>query len=88
MAVAARTKPTHRRPLLPGLARLRHYPPAWLRPDSLAGITVAAYLIPQCMAYGELAGVGPVQGLWARTHLFHSTQRHRGLSPAPVGPGG
>ena len=26
---------------------------------------MAAYLIPQCMAYGELAGVGPVQGLWA-----------------------
>lgn len=51
--------------LLPGLDRLRHYPRAWLRQDCLAGITVAAYLIPQCMAYGELAGVGPVQGLWA-----------------------
>ncbi|MEP0948369.1 solute carrier family 26 protein [Leptolyngbya subtilissima DQ-A4] len=50
---------------MPGLARLRHYPMDWLRQDSLAGITVAAYLIPQCMAYGELAGVGPVQGLWA-----------------------
>ena len=31
----------------------------------LAVITVAAYLIPQCMAYGELAGVQPVMGLWA-----------------------
>ncbi len=51
--------------LLPGLERLRHYPRAWLRQDCLAGVTVAAYLIPQCMAYGELAGVGPVQGLWA-----------------------
>lgn len=51
--------------LLPGLERLRHYPMAWLRQDGLAGVTVAAYLIPQCMAYGELAGVGPVQGLWA-----------------------
>ncbi|MEP0929938.1 sulfate permease [Leptolyngbya sp. SLC-A1] len=51
--------------LMPGLERLRHYPIAWLRQDSLAGVTVAAYLIPQCMAYGELAGVGPVQGLWA-----------------------
>ncbi|WP_242019717.1 MULTISPECIES: SulP family inorganic anion transporter [Cyanophyceae] len=47
------------------MERLRHYPRAWLRQDCLAGITVAAYLIPQCMAYGELAGVGPVQGLWA-----------------------
>lgn len=26
---------------------------------------MAAYLIPQCMAYGELAGVEPVVGLWA-----------------------
>ncbi|MBW4459660.1 MAG: solute carrier family 26 protein [Nodosilinea sp. WJT8-NPBG4] len=51
--------------MLPGLERLRHYPRAWLRQDCLAGVTVAAYLIPQCMAYGELAGVGPVQGLWA-----------------------
>ena len=31
----------------------------------MAGITVAAYLIPQCMAYGELAGVGAIVGLWA-----------------------
>jgi len=26
---------------------------------------VAAYLIPQCLAYGELAGVPPIHGLWA-----------------------
>jgi high affinity sulfate transporter 1 len=31
----------------------------------LAGITVAAYLVPQCMAYGELAGLPPIVGLWA-----------------------
>jgi high affinity sulfate transporter 1 len=51
--------------LFPGLERLRHYSPAWLGGDVLAGMTVAAYLIPQCMAYGELAGVNPVAGLWA-----------------------
>lgn len=51
--------------LLPGLQQLLGYRGAWLRGDLLAGITVAAYLIPQCMAYGELAGVAPVQGLWA-----------------------
>ncbi|MFN7677941.1 MAG: SulP family inorganic anion transporter [Cyanobacteriota bacterium] len=33
--------------------------------DGLAGLTVAAYLIPQCLAYGELAGLPPVTGLWA-----------------------
>ncbi|MEZ5143354.1 MAG: sulfate permease [Acidimicrobiales bacterium] len=51
--------------LAPGLARLRHYQRDWLRPDVLAGVTVAAYLVPQCMAYGELAGLQPVAGLWA-----------------------
>lgn len=50
---------------LPGLRRLRSYQPSWLRGDVLAGITVAAYLIPQCMAYAELAGVPPIVGLWA-----------------------
>ena len=51
--------------LLPGLRRLRAYQPSWLRGDVLAGVTVAAYLVPQCMAYGELAGVAPIAGLWA-----------------------
>ena len=50
---------------MPGLARLREYRSEWLQGDLQAGITVAAYLIPQCLAYGELAGVPPVQGLWA-----------------------
>jgi len=50
---------------MPGLHRLLTYRRDWLRGDVLAGVTVAAYLIPQCMAYGELAGVGPVAGLWA-----------------------
>ena len=48
-----------------GLKRLLSYQRPWLQGDVLAGLTVAAYLIPQCMAYGELAGVKPVAGLWA-----------------------
>ncbi len=51
--------------LLPGLQRLRRYQGGWLRGDLLAGITVAAYLVPQCMAYAELAGLQPIAGLWA-----------------------
>ncbi|WP_036477882.1 solute carrier family 26 protein [Myxosarcina sp. GI1] len=50
---------------LPSLKQLLSYRREWLRGDVLAGLTVAAYLIPQCMAYGELAGVEPVAGLWA-----------------------
>lgn len=49
----------------PGVAQFPGYHRAWLRGDILAGITVAAYLIPQVMAYASLAGLPPVAGLWA-----------------------
>jgi SulP family sulfate permease len=44
---------------------LRLYRRAWLRGDLVAGCTVAAYLVPQVMAYAEVAGLPPVTGLWA-----------------------
>jgi SulP family sulfate permease len=47
-----------------GLAQLRGYDRSWFRADLLAGITVTAYLVPQCLAYADLAGVAPVTGLW------------------------
>jgi len=50
---------------LPGLTELRRYQRSWLRGDLLAGLTVAAYLIPQVMAYAGVAGLPPVTGLWA-----------------------
>ncbi|MFF9060356.1 SulP family inorganic anion transporter [Streptomyces sp. NPDC014882] len=53
------------RRLLPGLGALRGYRRAWLRGDVLAGLTVAAYLVPQVMAYAGVAGLPPVAGLWA-----------------------
>src|SRR5262245_39342422 len=57
---------SNRRSLVPqGLRLLRHYQRDWLRPDGLAGVTVAAYLIPQVMAYADVAGLAPVAGLWA-----------------------
>ncbi len=33
--------------------------------DLPAGLAVAAYIIPQCLAYARLAGLEPVAGLWA-----------------------
>jgi sulfate permease, SulP family len=44
---------------------LRGYQRTWLRGDLLAGVTVAAYLIPQVMAYAEVAGLPAIAGLWA-----------------------
>lgn len=51
--------------LAPGVAVLRAYPRGWLRGDVIAGVTVAAYLVPQVMAYATVAGLPPVVGLWA-----------------------
>jgi high affinity sulfate transporter 1 len=44
---------------------LRGYQRSWLRGDLVGGLTVAAYLIPQVMAYATVAGLQPVAGLWA-----------------------
>lgn len=51
--------------LVPGMAVLVGYERSWLRGDLLAGVTVAAYLVPQVMAYAGVAGLPPVAGLWA-----------------------
>lgn len=56
--------PPRLRPL-PGLTVLAGYRRGWLRGDLLAGVTVAAYLVPQVMAYAGVAGLPPVAGLWA-----------------------
>ncbi|MER5906053.1 sulfate permease [Streptomyces mirabilis] len=53
------------RRVAPGLVVLAGYHRSWLRGDLLAGVTVAAYLVPQVMAYAGLAGLSPVAGLWA-----------------------
>jgi SulP family sulfate permease len=49
----------------PGLTVLRGYRRRWLRGDLVAGVTVAAYLIPQVMAYAGVAGLPAVAGIWA-----------------------
>jgi sulfate permease, SulP family len=58
-------RPSRVQRLLPGYYLLRRYQRGWLRGDLLAGVTVAAYLIPQVMAYAEVAGLPPIAGLWA-----------------------
>ncbi|WP_246000361.1 SulP family inorganic anion transporter [Nocardioides pocheonensis] len=41
------------------------YRRSWLRGDVVAGVTVTAYLVPQVMAYADLAGLPAATGLWA-----------------------
>lgn len=50
---------------LPLPAAARGYRRSYLRGDLLAGVTVAAYLVPQVMAYARVAGLNPAAGLWA-----------------------
>ncbi|MBL8927706.1 MAG: SulP family inorganic anion transporter, partial [Pseudonocardia sp.] len=53
------------RTLTPGLNHLTgSFQVRWLRRDGLAGVAVAAYLIPQVMAYSAIIGVPPVASLW------------------------
>ena len=43
---------------------LPRYSVGWLRPDFVAGPTLAAYAIPVSLAYASLAGVPPQAGLY------------------------
>lgn len=48
----------------PGVTMLRNYRRDDLRPDLVAAATVTAVLIPAGLAFGEVAGVTPVAGLY------------------------
>lgn len=49
----------------PGLVWLRAYQPQWLRADVVAGITLAAYLLPAGLGDASLANLPPEAGLYA-----------------------
>ncbi len=51
--------------IFPFLEWLKNYNLAKLKPDAIAGLTVALVLIPQSMAYAQLAGLPAYYGLYA-----------------------
>jgi len=68
------------------LESLRHYKPAWLRYDLIAGLTVWAVLIPESLAYAAIAGVPPVVGLYAAVpalilYAVFGSSRHLVVGP-------
>ena len=75
---------------LPGIWVLRRYQRTWLRGDLLAGVTVAAYLVPQVMAYAEVAGLPAIAGLcgsrrpWLVAYAVLGSSRQLSVGPSPV----
>jgi len=74
--------------LAPGATLLRGYQKTWLPRDLVAGLTVGAMLVPQAMAYAELAGVPPSLGFNAvflplLAYALLGTSRHLGVGPEP-----
>ena len=51
--------------IFPALTWLRAYQPKWLRADLIAGVTLAAYLMPAGLADASLANLPPEAGLYA-----------------------
>jgi SulP family sulfate permease len=71
---------------LPFLVWARAYRLQYLRSDLSAGVTVAAMIIPQGMAYAMLAGLPPVMGLYAAMlplvlYAFAGTSRQLSVGP-------
>ena len=58
--------PAHRalKRWVPGLGMVASYRREWLAKDIVAGIVLSTLLVPQGMAYAELAGLPPITGLY------------------------
>ena len=65
---------------------LPRYQIAWLLPDLIAGVTLAAYAVPVAMAYSSLAGLAPETGLYCYifsgiAYALFASSRHLSIGP-------
>ncbi|NNE95104.1 MAG: SulP family inorganic anion transporter, partial [Acidimicrobiales bacterium] len=79
---------TERARSLPQMLFGSAYERSWFRADTIAGLTVAAMLVPQAMAYAELGGLPPSAGFRAAlvalpVYALLGTSRHLGVGPEP-----
>ena len=65
---------------VPAVGWLRGYRGPWLQGDLVAGVTTAAVVIPQAMAYATIAGLPVQAGLYVAPSPWSCTP-----SPAPPG---
>src|SRR3954469_10761274 len=49
---------------LPGARQIATYRVSWLRDDVVAGLVLTSLLVPQGMAYAQLAGLPAINGLY------------------------
>src|SRR6516225_1392074 len=71
---------------LPIAGWLPHYESKWLRWDLIAGATLAAYAVPQSLAYAGLAGLPPQMGLYCYLlaglgYALFGSSRHLAIGP-------
>jgi high affinity sulfate transporter 1 len=71
---------------VPILTWLPRYQIAWLVPDLIAGVTLAAYAVPVSMAYATLAGLAPQAGLYCYifsgfAYALFASSRHLSIGP-------
>src|ERR1700675_2390464 len=71
---------------IPLLALVRGYQRIWLNRDLLAALTVWALLVPQGLAYAQLAGLDPVFGLYASIGAIVGYALLGGVREMSVGP--
>src|SRR4051794_20660969 len=57
-------EPRQRVSAVPGVRLVSSYRLSWVRSDVVAGLVLATLLVPQGMAYAELAGLPPITGLY------------------------
>ena len=65
---------------MPGIRAVRTYNRAWLAKDIVAGIVLCALLVPQGMAYAELAGLPAITGLYTTVVCLFA---YAAMGPSP-----
>jgi SulP family sulfate permease len=90
--VTEQSRPNHKEPswvarIVPLLQWAPRYERGWLRPDLIAGLTVAALVVPKALGYAGIAGVPIQYGLYAAAagailYAFFGTSRQISTGPS------
>ena len=75
------------RGLVPIVGWIRSYDRSWLRGDLIAGVTVAALIVPKNLGYAGIAGVPLQNGLYAAAagaiiYAIFGTSRQLSVGPS------